>query len=59
VAQEPSEIERQIEATRERLAVNIDALAERVNPRNVARRTAGDAREKFRATVRRLTGNQG
>jgi hypothetical protein len=56
VAQDPSEIERDIRATRERLTVDVDALADRVSPRNVARRTAEAAKERFFSTVRRATG---
>jgi hypothetical protein len=59
VAQDPSEIERDIQATRERLTANIDALADRMDPRNVARRTADTAKEKIRSTVRRWSGRSG
>ena len=37
----PAQIEAEIEATRLRLAGTVDAIADRVSPRNVARR-AGD-----------------
>jgi hypothetical protein len=43
----PAEIEREIEATRARLATSIDELADRVSPKNVAKRGA----EKARLTV--------
>jgi hypothetical protein len=56
VGQEPREIEREIEATRDRLTASVDALVERVDPREVARRTAGSAKERFLSTVRRATG---
>jgi hypothetical protein len=56
VGQAPREIERDIEATRERLAANLDALTEKVDPRRVARSAAETVKEKFFATVRRATG---
>jgi hypothetical protein len=56
VGQAPHQIEREIQATRDRLAADLDALMEKVDPRRVARRTAGTAREKFVETVRRATG---
>jgi hypothetical protein len=59
VAQDPGEIERAIRATRDRLTVDIDALADKVDPRNVARRTAETAKEKFLSTVRRMSGQTG
>ena len=40
----PDEIERDIEATRVRLASSIDELADRVSPKNVAKRGADKAR---------------
>lgn len=40
----PEEIERAIERTRDQLAGTIDALADRVSPKNVARRNADRAR---------------
>lgn len=40
----PAEIEREIEATRARLATSIDELAVRVSPKNVAKRGADKAR---------------
>lgn len=40
----PAEIEADIEATRERLAGTVDAIAERVKPANVARRGADSAK---------------
>jgi hypothetical protein len=55
VAQDPSEIERSIRETRERLTANIDALADKVDPRNVARRSAETAKEKILSTVRRVS----
>jgi hypothetical protein len=54
VGQEPSEIEREIAATRARLTVSVDALAERVAPRNVARRTAEAAKERVLGTLGRF-----
>jgi hypothetical protein len=47
-----AEIERDIEATRERLAVSIDELADRVSPKNVAKRGV----EKAKLTVVDETG---
>lgn len=40
----PAEIEREIEATRARLASSIDELADRVSPKNVAKRSADKAK---------------
>jgi hypothetical protein len=54
VGQEPSEIEREIAATRARLTVSVDALAERVAPRNVARRTVEAAKERVLGTLGRF-----
>ena len=59
MAQDPSEIERDIRVTRDRLSVDIDALADRVDPRNVARRTTETAKEKILAAVRRMSGQAG
>jgi hypothetical protein len=42
-ARTPAEIEADIERTRARLADTVDAIAERVKPANVARRTFVDA----------------
>jgi hypothetical protein len=54
VGQEPSEIERDIAATRARLTQSVDALADRIAPRNVARRTAETVREKVLGTLGRF-----
>ena len=43
-ARSAEEIERDIEATRARLATSIDELADRVSPKNVAKRGADKAR---------------
>jgi hypothetical protein len=40
----PAEIEAEIEQTRQRLAGTVDAIADRVNPANVARRGAESAK---------------
>lgn len=40
----PAEIETEIERTRQRLAGTVDAIAERVKPANVARRTLDAAK---------------
>jgi hypothetical protein len=51
VAQSPAEIEAEIEATRLRLAGTVDELATRVQPKEIARRSAQDAKAKaFAAT---------
>jgi hypothetical protein len=44
-------LEHEIEVTRARLDTDVDALAEKVSPRNVARRTAQSARERVMSTV--------
>jgi hypothetical protein len=59
VGQEPHEIEQEIEATRARLTESIDALTDKLDPRNVAKRTADTAKEKFFAVVRRASGHPG
>jgi len=38
---------RDIEATREHLAVTIDAIVDRANPKNIARRTLDRVKAKF------------
>jgi hypothetical protein len=43
----PAEIEAEIEATRQRLAGTVDAIADRVKPANVARRAAESAKAQF------------
>jgi hypothetical protein len=43
VAQDPDAIEREIERSRAQLAETVDAIADRVSPRRVARRTADRA----------------
>ncbi|MGH8969960.1 MAG: DUF3618 domain-containing protein [Actinomycetes bacterium] len=45
-ARTPAEIEAEIERTRARLAGTVNAIASRVKPANVARRTAVSARSK-------------
>ena len=52
VRRTPDEIERDIEATRERLAATVDELATRVKPKNLARQ----AGERARAQVVDETG---
>jgi hypothetical protein len=44
VRRSPDQIERDIEATRERLAVTVDQLATRVKPKNLARQAGERAR---------------
>jgi hypothetical protein len=43
----PAEIEAEIERTRARLAGTVDAIADRVKPANVARRSAASAKSQF------------
>ena len=43
----PAEIEAEIERTRQRLAVTVDAIADRVKPANVARRSVAAAKAQF------------
>jgi Protein of unknown function (DUF3618) len=46
VAQTPAEIEAEIEATRLRLAGTVDELSTRMQPKEIARRSAQDAKAK-------------
>jgi hypothetical protein len=46
-ARTPAQIEAEIERTRQRLAVTVDAIADRVRPANVARRTVDAAKAQF------------
>jgi hypothetical protein len=46
-SRKPAEIEAEIERTRQRLAVTVDAIADRVKPANVARRTLESAKAQF------------
>ncbi|MFD8529234.1 DUF3618 domain-containing protein [Streptosporangium canum] len=51
---DPAELERRIERTRAELAQTVDAIADRVSPKNVARRTVGKAElsaKQFLASV--------
>ena len=52
VRRTPDEIERDIEATRERLATTVDQLATRVKPKNLARAGRGE-REGARSSTPR------
>jgi Protein of unknown function (DUF3618). len=45
-ARDPEALEREIERTRAELARTIDALAERINPKNVASRSLARVREE-------------
>jgi hypothetical protein len=56
VGQDPREIERDIRATRDRLTSDVNALADRVDPRSFARRTAEEAKQKIMSAVQRTTG---
>lgn len=51
-ARDPEALEREIERTRLELARNIDELAERVNPRNVAHRGAERLKEEAGQVVK-------
>ncbi len=54
---DPDALVTEIERTRENLARTIDALTERVSPRNAARRVANQAREQAaRPEVQRAVG---
>jgi hypothetical protein len=46
VGEDPQRIEREIERTREKLGDDLDALEEKVNPKKVAHRSVGRAKEK-------------
>jgi hypothetical protein len=50
-AQTPAQIEADIEATRARLAGTVDELATRVQPKEIARRSAEDAKVKLQAAT--------
>lgn len=54
-AGDPDGLERQIEATRVELARTIDSLADRVAPKNVARRGAAKAKEQAGHVVETIT----
>lgn len=43
----PAQIEADLTATRERLAVTVDSLVDRVHPRNVAQRTLASVKARF------------
>jgi hypothetical protein len=51
VSQTPAQIEAEIEATRTRLAGTVDELATRVQPKEIARRSAEDAKAKLQAAT--------
>jgi Protein of unknown function (DUF3618) len=46
-ARTPEEIEADIERAREQLAQTLDLIADRVSPKNVAKRSADRTREQF------------
>ena len=46
-AQHDDALVREIEATRDRLAGTIDAIVDRTNPKNIARRTLDRVKAKF------------
>lgn len=51
MSQTPAQIEAEIEATRTRLAGTVDELATRVQPKEIARRSAEDAKAKLQAAT--------
>jgi hypothetical protein len=51
VSQTPAQIEADIEATRARLAGTVDELATRVQPKEIARRSAEDAKAKLQSAT--------
>jgi hypothetical protein len=51
VSQSPAQIEADIETTRERLAGTVDELATRVQPREIARRSADDVKAKLQSAT--------
>jgi Protein of unknown function (DUF3618) len=51
VSQSPAQIEAEIEATRARLAGTVDELANRAKPKEIARRSAEDAKVKLQAAT--------
>jgi hypothetical protein len=51
VSQTPAQIEAEIEATRARLAGTVDELATRVQPKEIARRSAEDAKAKLHSAT--------
>ena len=59
VIRSPAQVERDIEARRQRLAGSIDALVERVNPRNVAQRKADEVRARVDDVRSRVTDADG
>jgi MYXO-CTERM domain-containing protein len=50
-SQTPAQIEAEIEATRTRLAGTVDELATRVQPKEIARRSAEDAKARLQAAT--------
>lgn len=55
-AQDPEGLERQIEETRAELARTIDSIADRVAPKNVARRGVAMVKEQAEHVVETVTG---
>ena len=51
MSQTPAQIEADIEATRTRLVGTVDELATRVQPNEIARRSAEDAKAKLQAAT--------
>jgi hypothetical protein len=50
-SQTPAQIEAEIEATRARLAGTVDELSTRMQPKEIARRSAEDAKAKVQAAT--------
>lgn len=55
-AHDPDGLQRQIEATRAELARTIDSIADRVAPKNMARRGAAKVKEQAEQVVETVTG---
>lgn len=55
-AHDPEGLERQIEETRAELARTIDSIADRVAPKNMARRGAAKVKEQAEQVVETVTG---
>jgi len=55
-ARDPDGLERQIEATRAELARTIDSIADRVAPKNVARRSAEKVKEQAGHVMETVSG---
>jgi hypothetical protein len=56
-ASDPSAIESDIEATRERLAGTVDELAVRLHPKEIGRRSVADVKQRVRHATRTPDGS--